>query len=701
MEALLHTTFLSENPESFGQITSARPVATGAWAVAAHGYALPDGTHPLFTAEEPGVLGLLQEVYDGILTPGEDHIRPLRHTFGESDGRQDHPVARYAAVLAQIAAMDMLSAPSSVSLPCNALADKLSCAVADKLDDFRVHMNRLSSEGDLPPDAFSVAIAACRITEQGDAYTVDLLGAGDYGFFLLDEQGLSPLWPASVPPLSPVGMGRMPHRSVRLTPNGPFAVVILSGRLFASDEGEGAWPAGHRWRERMKREELLLRTVAMAPVEEDFGDRAARAYVGQTAAEDSVTGAVLYCRGTYEELYAMCKSRLRCMEDLMALLPDGYDADHPDEHPPLASVENEFVHAAFTAHPELLQRTADRLSEMVLSLLQREDTAAEVDRSPDRLTYADVYEVFAHFDEENREDRQQIETNRRIIRDLLCDHWITLRPVLCPDEACDEVEPTYGAACERAYASCCRMNARLTSLLNDRKKALSDMISLLDESLRILRASGDDWARGRAGDANALAWMARMKDQWPGALSAMEGGWAEGSEAYRCLQSAYTAERENLFLRDTHPEEGVWRSTYEAIQNGRLPRGSWNLYAERCVEVEDGMTGDAYAELLLVLRTVSESIRVLLERVEGRAADRRAAHRIAGNEARQTACLRGVLRRDPAWEACAEILTDESLRMEYDAVVRRWEETRNLIHRRSAAFDEYYRMYTTYLPDKE
>lgn len=705
MDTILHTTFLSENPESFGLVSDARPMAVGDLAVAAHGYVLPGKDTPLFIAEEPGVLGLLQEVYDGILTPTESHIRVLRHTFGESDGRQDHPVGRYAAALAEATVLDILSAPTAADLPGDRLAGQTSRAVSDRLDDLRVHLNSLSSESEIPADAFAVSLAACRITRsENENCIIDLFGAGDYAFFLLDETGLAPLWLTRTPPLSPMQTNGMQHQTVDISPSGPFAVVILSDSLVASDN-DPTRASGWVWRDRIRREEQLLRTVVMTPVEEDFGDRAAHAYAGQAVGRDSATGALLYVGGDYEDLYAACQRRLRVIEDLITLWPEGYDDRYrhrsTEEQPPLETVENEFIHYAFTSHPELLQRTADRLSDLALSILRQGETTdgenCEENNDP-RLTYDIVYDVFSRYDAENLDDRRLVEANRRVIHDLLCDHWITLRPILCPEEACDETDPDYAAACERAYDSCRRLNARLTGLLDRRQKALSDIEKLLEESLLILRASGEDWMHGRGGDANAATWLSRLMTDGPATLSAMEAGWQEGSETCRRLQSAYTAERACLFARDIHPERGIWRSTYEAVQNGQLPRGSWNLYAERCVDVEDGTGHEAYAEVLLVLRTVSEGIRVLLDRMEGRATERRAAHHIGGDEGWQMACIRGVLRRDPAWDACAGILPDETLRSEYDAIVRRWEETRALISRREEAFKAYYQTYTSFLP---
>ncbi len=705
MDTLLHTTFLSENPASFGQLSDARPVVTRDFAIAAGANAAGGAGTLLFTVEAPGTLGLLQEVYGGIITPTEDHIRLLRNTFGESDGEQDHPVGRYGAVLAQCVAQDILSSQAAHTMSGELMAGILGRRISDALDDLRVRMNELLTETELPSETFTVSFAACRVrTSAADGYAVEIFSAGDHGFYVLDEWGLSPLWLVPTAPLSPAKTDGLMMQRIEWKQSTPLAVVILSGGLAGMTERVLTDMPGRIWRERMRTEEQLLRAVTMAAIEEEFGDRCAYAYTGLAEDRDCVTGAILYRHPSYEDFYAMCHHRLHALEDLVALLPDGYDASQTVEQPPLEAVEEAFIRYAFTARPALLQSTMDRLGDLVMQLLRH----GEPDPSPASmaletggsigLTHARVQEIFDHYDAENIDDRYQVEANRRIMHDLLSDHWITLRPILCPEEACDETDPDYAAACDRAYASCRDMNAHLTALLNQRQKGLTDLEALLSESLHILRASGEDWLHGRGGDDNAAAWMDRLTADFPTAMAVLADSWRAGSEACRRLQAAYAAEREVLFHRDIDPERGIWRSTYEAVQNGRLPRGSWNLYAERCTEEADDTAHEGYTELLLVLRTVSEGTRVLLDRMEGRAVERRTAHHIGGDEAWQTACLRGVLRRDPAWQSCDAVVTDEALRNEYEAAVRRWEETRNLIRRRETAFEGYRDMYTAYLP---
>ncbi len=701
--SLLHTTFLAENPESFGQIPDARPLASDRWLIAAGGHPAGTGLYiPMLASETTEETDVMQGMFreDAAM---EDAWRTARqHTFGTPQGRQEHTVARYSAVMTEAQALRLLADPLSDVLTGEILTDRLSHAIADGLDAFRRRLSTLSREASGSEEAFSVSFGGGRIRPiDASTYELDLFSAGDYGFYLLDEWGMAPLWLESSPRLFPVWRGAMSCHHLSLHHPGPFAVIMLSGGLIAPGEAERRGLAefpGLLWCDRMRREEQLLRVITSAGREEAFGECAARVYTGQAIEHDSATGALSYQNGSYEELRALCHVRLRTIEDLIALLPDGYDEDHPEEEAPRMTMENEFVRYAFTSRPGLSERVMDRLSDWAMALLLRGEDIPSGENTEKRLTYADVHAIHRHYDRENDEDRRQIEANRRIIRDLLCEHWITLRPVLCPEEACDETEPAYAAACDRAYDTCCHMNARLTALLDKRQAVLSDLENLLSENLLVLRASGSDWLHGRGGDANGAAWLTRMTDHWPTALAAMAEGWQEGSETCRRLQAAYTAERENLFYRDIHPEQGLWRSTYEAIQNGRLPRGSWNLYAERTTEREDGHASEEYAELLLVLRTVSESTRVLLERIEERAVDRRTAYHIGGDETWQTACLQGILNGDPAWASCATAVVDESLHTEYAATVRRWEETRALISRRAAAFKSYYDMYTAYLP---
>ena len=339
----LDTAFLSENPESFGQVAEARPIATHDLLVAVNGYVGGDGSHtPAFTVEEPGIYGLLEEVYGDILPPTEENLRVLRHTFGESDVRQDHLISRYCAVLAQAEALNILRGEGA-GKPYERVARLLTKAIPASLQRLRTAMqeSEILLRGD--DDLFSVSLGACRIRHTGHAaYEVDIFSAGDFGFYLLDEYGMAPLWQNTSPVLSPDSEEWVTGHTVTVEHTGPFAVVMLSHSLCGEKAAEGRGGAdapGRKWRHRMRLEEQLLRVITSVSQEEDFGARAARVYAGHAAARDCGTGCLTYRRGSYENFRMVCQNRLQVLEDLIAMLPDGYDLRYASEQRPLAEVE--------------------------------------------------------------------------------------------------------------------------------------------------------------------------------------------------------------------------------------------------------------------------------------------------------------------------------------------------------------------------
>ncbi len=683
--------FLAENPEAFGMISDAHPLATDQLLLAVNGYLADDGMYPpTFTVTDKGVAGLYSGLYETLIPRSEINEHILRLTFGESEGRQTHPIARYSAALAEIAAYDFLTGEGQ-ALSASDGARQLSRLLPQGIDGLRDVMRNIAGPRSGSERFFSVSFCACRINEQSkDTYTLDIYTAGDFSLYLLDEAGLCPLWTKDTDYLTGDELGVVEGHSLSIRHEDPFAIIMLSQNACEPSLAEQRSIHEHPgllWRHRMRLEEQLLRLILESVGMENVAERAAHYFGGRSAGWESVTGAMTVCGGGFDALRSLCMVRLRRLENLMALLPGGYDPRMPVVHVPEKRVEREFILSAFKTRPRLLEKTAETLSACAVELLRSAVENASEEISPAglrRLTYEDVKKVFNIYDAENTADRTAIHKNCRMIKALLSEHWITLRPLLCGD-----LEDT--AQGKAAFDACIRLNQRLSKLTAGRRKLLQKIKDRLTDHLAVLEFQGEDWVHGRGGDDSARRWLDDMGSQLPALTADAMRSWERVSLYLRTYQAAYTKERESLFMLDVAKDTGIWHGVYEQILRGTLEEAAWEAYGRRIKEASED-----FCELWGMVKALSLRIATLGERIEGRAAERRTLQAISRDEGWQIACMLGALYEDEAWgQGCLQMV-DNGFRNEHKALIRRHREKEELTVRQKEAFEAYRRMYETY-----
>lgn len=691
-------TFLSENPEAFGYLSDACPVATSELLIAANGRGMADGeAFPMHAVEMAGVDGLFDEVFGGLIHRTDENARLLAMSFGEEGELQEHPVSRYCAVLAEAVALQILEGPAkgasyeqTGSLLGNELTAKLARlreTVADPLPSFR--------------DAgfYTVSLGVCRIEFRGEGnYGLEIFAAGDFRVFLLDGEGLHPLWMTDTPPLSPDVVVMPSGRRLTLHHPEPFAILLLSDSLCAlSTTEERALPEnpGMIWRYRMRLEHQLLRLITACVREQEFGDRAARFFTGRSRGRDSASGAMAILRDgvSYEVFRSVCGQRLTKLEEMISLMPEGYDPDRVAKQQERVEEEEAHLRRILRQEKGISDRVAEALRCCALEKL-RSEKEGDVCPPPSgvphyrRLTREEVECVYRRYDGENARDRARIEENRRALRENLTDHWIALRPGFLASSGSAE-----RAECARSYEVCVAMKSRLSRMLTARQRTLTAVETLLSDSLAVLRSDGKDWLEGRAGDGCITSWARRLEGELSPALSPILTAWEKDSEAYRSLMAAYTYERELLFRMDTHPEHGFFHADWRGIADGALSDGRWESLLGSLEE------SSPYRTLVETLRRVSLGNGALLERIEGRGAERRMARELAGRPELQIAALRASAYEDADWGESVLALMTPSLRREHLDVVRHWQETRELNARREKAYGEYVGSYSRYIEE--
>ena len=681
--------FLAENPEAYGLVPDACPLVTSDLLLAVNGHGATGGSlSPTYPVEEGGAEGILNTLYGDLLSVTAENLSLLRATFGESEGMQEHPVARYCAALAEAVALHILDGAAKGASPeqaCFMLGEEIAYKLAILRDIIR------DDGAAVIDDAFfSVSLGACRVTPRGEgAYDVDVFAAGDFHLYLLDGEGLHPLWQRSTPCLSPnadesaITGYRMPlhHPS-------PFALLLLSDSLCTEGVAETRALRDHPgmiWRYRMRLEDRLLRLITTCVREQEFGERATRYFTGRSHGRDSASGAMLILREgvSYEEFRSVCQQRLSRLEDLISLLPEGFDPDRVPPRIPREDVEKTHLNRLLEKEKGLSTRVAEAVRLCALEKLRKGD--GEICPPPTnvpsyrRLSREEVLTTYRRYDVENDADRARAEDHRRVLRENLTDHWISLRPYLL---TAAHIEPT--PAAQRSYAACAELQKRLGYMLTDRTRRLNAMENLLVDSLAVLRAQKKDWLEGRGGDGVMDAWSDRLEGALPPALTAVTASWQEETEAYRSLLTAYTHERELLFRMDTRGGDGFFGGDFLAIRNGELTDGRWE-------ELEDTLADvPAYRDLLNSLRRVSEGIGALMTRIQGRGAERRMARELADREDIRLAALRASVYEDEDWGDSVVAVLEPSMRREHKDTVRRWQEGCELAARRAEAYADYF-----------
>ncbi len=702
--------FLSENPEAFGHVTDAYPIAVGDWMVAAngHGYAA-GGLLPTYPVAEGGVDALFDTLYGTLLRRNAANTAVLSRTFGDSTARQEHPIPRYCAALAEAVALQVLAGPArGASFEQTALL--LGDEIPRALDGLRTAICRDGLTAPIP-ELFSVSMGICRILEHGEgAFTLDLYCVGDYRVYLLDSAGMRPLYLSAAPSVSPDAPTAPPvGRRIHLHHPEPFAILLLSGSVCVvnpAEERNLRERPGFAWRYRMRLEEYILRIITACVREEEFGERAARFFTGRARGRDSASGAMAILRGenTYEAFRTLCHTRLARLEDIISLLPEGYDPADVEKQPSRTEVEHTYIRRLFVENRSLATAAAEALRCAALEHLRnpdRQSTPPPPD-VPDyrRLNPEELIRVYQGYDAENNDDRAGIDVNCAVLREQLADHWMTLRPILLGvvgnEIAADPAVEHHRAVCNRDFDTILLLNERLGSCLSARRAHLEQMESILSDCLGVLRAMGDDWLHGRAGEGQPTAWAYRLVDDLPPALLDILNDRAPAEDAYNALHTAYAAERDGLFARDIASGKGAFAAEWEAIRDGALPEDRWAAYRAAIVT---GTEDEDYAELWDMLHRISRGTGVRLTRIRDRVADLRMARDMANQPELQVAAVRASAYEDPDWgNAVHDILSDVA-RNNYLTVVRRWKETQELLQRRAEAYETYRAMYEGDLGD--
>ena len=697
--------FLSENPEAFGLVSDAYPVSTKHLLIAANGHGAEGGSESSIRDIEYHGIDELFEIYGDLLPRTSEMEDILTYGFGTGGTMREQPVARYCAVLAEASAFRVLN-----DLPEDVDYEKSLALLNDELSwslhAFRQKIEEMEKVETIHDAAFSPTVGICRIRELGGGdYAADIFSAGDFRVYLLDERGMAPLWDTSTSAFSLETTNYLTGRSVRFHHPAPFAVLLVSESICALNAAEYRSvrkDGGLIWRYRMRLEDYLLRIMTDCVREYEFGERAARFFVGRSHGRDSASGALTVFREgvSYENFHLLCQNRLSALGRQMELLPNGYDEDRVPKQESRVEAERRYLQGLLERSADLKDRLTNALRVQILKKYRGGNNGETIPLPEDapayaRLDPAVIREAVLRLDKENHEDRARISENHAILRESFAEHWVTLRPLMIPSHGEEEASAVrgYRRVNDEIYEICLDMNRRLAEMKAKRRERMEDIRNLMAGSLEIASAEGEDWVGGRAGWDSVSAWIKPLREDLPAAIARIEREWQQDTERYRSLLAAYAAQREDLFRRDILSGNGVFAARWEAVLEGRLPDEIWESWKARLPE---DLHMNEFEEFLEALRRVSCGTGILMARIRARAVENRAARELANRADLRIAALRGAAYEDADWGEEILSVMDSSARGDFRGAVRRWQETCRRMEQQREAFRAYASMYEAY-----
>ena len=694
--------FLAENPESFGLIPDACPLATKHLLIGANGRSAENGEYaPVYEMESVGIDGLFS-LYGDILPHTVETVDALEAAFGDSRLLQAHPVARYCATLAELTALQIMNNGAYGASP-EQTRLLLNRAVERNLSELRDRMRSRSGDFGCDDSYFSVSMGVCRVLAEGaGSYVADIFSAGNFHVYILDGNGMTPLWQTATPEVSPGRADSFRAERIRFRREGPFAVLLVSDSVCALNAAETrslrSYP-DRIWKYRLRLESSFVRLITDCVREHEFGERATRYFVGRSHGHDSASGAMTILRGgsSYNDFLALCQNRLSELQRLSELFSNEENLDETTLSGSRTEAELAYLDKLLRENATLSARLTEALQRCVLHKLQEDEDPPTPPDAPDyvRLSREEVYRAFRVYDCENDEDRARIRTNRRALREYMSEHWITMRPALISGSAGGDGEgESHRVTGDRMYGACLQMNGELTRMLLERSRQVLSVETLLANSLERITAEGNDWIYGRAGGDFAAHWAESLAKELPEVLEALRTDWKQNTESYRALLSAYSAEREALFRHDTRPGLGGFAEDWQRILEGTLPESRWDLF---CGRLSDDPETAGFTDMMESLHRISRGTGALLARIRARSAESRAARDLADQPELRLAALRGAAYEDEDWGKEITAVMDTATRNDFRATVRRWQEARRLAEDRRRAYRRYRSMYTEFI----
>lgn len=705
----LPTVFLAENPEAFGFVSEALPVATKTLIVSADGKPAGKGMiPPTFIYPYNDCDQLFDSLFGGILDGSDENSDIVNRSLTSTENGYEHLVSRYSAVLAQaLAVQTMRALPSEYEGDAvTYYAEQLGLNISHGLYALR---NKMSEFGGLAPTAqsdFSVSLAVCKIDNlQGDEFAINMFGSGNFRFFLLDYEGMKVLWDENLPRTeahSPTEQAAaIASKTVVVQKTMPFAIIVLSdGAADRSGDSNSVVALAdknhraHVWRDRMKVEEVMLRMIVGSQNENTFATRAEQYFSGHIVSDDSASGAFTLIGTSYDIFCAECRKRLEVLENTMTLLPDGYDEEAPPSIRSFEEAESAFIDELFIRYPSLRNTTSVILSRYikiaVMGIINNGYTDSEDDAV---ISNKYIYDVYRSFDSENDEDRRQLAVNQKLLDQLMTDNWITLRPLLCYAMEDDGDNDVIRAENDAVYAQCIDMNAQLTSLASSRTEIIESLYSRVKECVEIMIAQKDNLIHNRIPADLFSSVIGMLTEDIPADAARLDAEWREKSDIAAELLQRYTAVRAELFRSDV---DNMLVDCYDSVLDGSVSDGFWMQVRENISLVASEDDVDEVDKLVNMMKIISDSCGEIDDRISARAAEKRTVQHISGDVFWNKTCLAAMLRELPGWEDSEAARIDDVVHTEYRAMVARWREALALVNKQKEAFEAYRKVYNSF-----